>query len=114
MDMALRMFTQRGDYILSEEYAFATAIETAAPMGVNIVGIAMDGEGLLPESMDTVLSNWDTRRAAKPSILYTVPTGQNPTGATQSFERRKEVYRVAQKHDIYILEDEPYYFVCPR
>ncbi|KAI9720010.1 MAG: hypothetical protein M1812_003136 [Candelaria pacifica] len=113
MDMALRMFTQRGDYILAEEYAFATAIETAAPMGVNIVGIAMDDEGLLPESMDEILSKWDThaRRGSKPSILYTVPTGHNPTGATQSLERRRKVYKVAQKHDIYILEDEPYYYL---
>ena len=26
LDMALRMFTERGDYILAEEYTFATAI----------------------------------------------------------------------------------------
>lgn len=67
----------------------------------------------MPESLDEILSNWDekARGARKPHLLYTVPSGQNPTGATQLLERRKEVYRVSQKHDLYIIEDEPYYFL---
>ncbi|KAI9680036.1 MAG: Aromatic/aminoadipate aminotransferase 1 [Caeruleum heppii] len=114
LDMALRMFINRGDYILTEEYTFASALETALPMGVRAVGIEMDKEGLLPTSMDDILTNWNPaayRGAPKPWLLYTVPSGQNPTGATQGIERRREIYRVAQKHDLYILEDEPYYFL---
>lgn len=111
--MSYRMFTKRGDYILTEEYAFATAVETAAPMGVKVVGVKMDEEGLLPSSLDEILSNWDEvkRGAKKPFLLYTVPSGQNPTGATQGEQRRREIYKVSQKHDLYILEDEPYYFL---
>ena len=82
-------------------------------MGVRVCGIPIDAEGLLPESMDQILSTWDvaTRGARKPHLLYTVPTGQNPTGATQSGPRRRALYKVCQKHDIYIIEDEPYYFL---
>lgn len=113
LDMALRMFAERGDYMMTEEYTFATAVETAAPMGVKTLGIAMDDQGLLPSDLDHLLSTWDTgsRRARKPFLLYTVPSGQNPTGATQSATRRREIYVVAQKHDLFILEDEPYYFL---
>lgn len=114
LDVALRIFCEDGDYILSEEYTFATAVETAAPLGVKVVGIKMDEQGLLPESLDDILTNWDPSAhngARKPFVLYTVPTGQNPTGATQGTQRRRDIYRVAQKHDIYILEDEPYYFL---
>ncbi|KAF2084019.1 PLP-dependent transferase [Saccharata proteae CBS 121410] len=114
LDMAFRMFTERGDYILSEEYTFATAVETAAPMGVKVAGVKMDAEGLLPSSLDHILSTWDPAAhngARKPFLLYTVPSGQNPTGATQSTERRRQIYALAQKHDLYILEDEPYYFL---
>lgn len=107
------MLCNRGDYILMEEYTFASAQETALPLGLKVAPIRMDGEGLLPESLDEVLSNWDeaARGGPKPYVLYTIPTGQNPTGATQSAERRKAVYKVAQKHDVYIVEDEPYYFL---
>ncbi|RFU32478.1 hypothetical protein B7463_g3870, partial [Scytalidium lignicola] len=113
LDQTYRMFCERGDYIMSEEFTFVSAMETALPMGINCVGIKMDSEGLLPENMDEILSNWDEKKrgARKPFLLYTVPSGQNPTGATQGTERRKEIYKVAQKHDVYIIEDEPYYFL---
>lgn len=112
-DTALRLLTERGDYILMEEYTFSSAAETALPLGVKLASIRMDEQGLLPESMDEVLSNWDeaARGARKPYVLYTIATGQNPTGATQSGERRRAIYKVAQKHDVYIVEDEPYYFL---
>lgn len=114
LDMALRMFCQRGDYILSEEYTFSAAVETAAPMGIKVAGIKMDEEGLLPADLEHLLQTWHPSQrsgACKPFVLYTVPSGQNPTGATQSAGRRRAIYRVAQKHDLYIIEDEPYYFL---
>ena len=113
LDVALRMFANRGDFILTEEYTFSSAVETGLPMGVRAIGVKMDKEGLLPSNMDDILSGWDTktRGGPKPRLLYTVPTGQNPTGATQSEQRRKDLYTIAQKHDIYIFEDEPYYFL---
>lgn len=112
--MALRMFTTRGDYILMDDYTFASAVETAVPMGLHCLGVPMDSEGLIPSSLNEMLTNWDPaahNNALKPFILYLVPTGQNPTGTTQSEHRRKEIYAIAQKHDLYILEDEPYYFL---
>jgi len=43
--------------------------------------------------------------------LYTIPTGQNPSGATLSMERRQEVYKLAQEYNLLILEDDPYWFL---
>lgn len=111
LEMAFRMFCSRGDYMLTEEYTFATAVETAQPLGIKVAGVKMDAEGMLATDLDHVLSTWDARKGPKPFLLYTVPTGQNPTGATQSLVRRHEIYAVAEKHDVYILEDEPYYFL---
>jgi aromatic amino acid aminotransferase I len=113
LDQAFRMLCERGDYILAEQYTFSSAVETALPMGVKFLGIKMDDQGMIPEVLDEILSNWDfnVQGARKPFVLYTVPSGQNPTGATQGVARRRAIYKVAQKHDIYILEDEPYYFL---
>lgn len=111
--MAFRMFTKRGDYILAEEFTFSSAVETCQPLGCRFLGVPMDSEGILPDTLDTILSSWDAtaRAAPKPHLMYLVPTGQNPTGATQSLTRRKAVYKIAQKHDLIIIEDEPYYFL---
>jgi aromatic amino acid aminotransferase I / 2-aminoadipate transaminase len=120
----LRMLLERGDYIIMEEYTYSSAISTCGPMGIKIVGIDMDDQGMLPASLDTTLSHWDVsvRGARKPRVIYLVPysitqnlsnhrTGQNPTGASMFLQRRKDIYKICQKHDIIILEDEPYYFL---
>ncbi|KKO96834.1 aromatic amino acid aminotransferase [Trichoderma harzianum] len=114
LDMCLRMLTHEGDHILTDKYTFSTAIEMAKPMGINFIGIEMDSEGMLPTSLDKTLTNWDTEtnnNTRKPFLLYLIPTGQNPTGTTQSLQRRQDIYKVAQKHDLLILEDDPYYFL---
>jgi aromatic amino acid aminotransferase I len=116
LEQALRMLCDRsrGDSVVTDDFSFATALETLAPLGINAVGVRMDDEGLIPQALDDMLSKWDEKvrgGARKPHVLYTVPSGQNPTGATQGAQRRKDVYAVCQKHDLMIIEDEPYYFL---
>ncbi|KAG8625287.1 hypothetical protein KVT40_007038 [Elsinoe batatas] len=113
LDMSLRMFLNPGDYVLTEEYTFSAAVETTRQMGGRLLSIPIDSEGLIPSAIDSILTNWDpaARQARKPFLIYTVPTGQNPTGATMSLQRRRDLYAIAQKHDLFILEDEPYYFL---
>ena len=114
LDMLFRMIGKPDTYFLSEEYTFATVVETAAPYRMKCQGVPVDAEGLLPEEMDRILTNWDSSAhdgAPKPYILYTVPSGQNPTGATQGAERREALYAVSQKHDLVVIEDEPYFFL---
>ncbi|KAK0657352.1 pyridoxal phosphate-dependent transferase [Cercophora newfieldiana] len=116
LEQSLRMLCDRArnDAILTEEYSFSTAVETAMPLGIRVFGVPMDAEGLLPQELDSLLTNWDPserKGARKPHVLYTVPSGQNPTGATQGTQRRRDIYAVACKHDLFILEDEPYYFL---
>ena len=69
------MFLERGDYLLTEEFAFSSAVETALPMGAKMAPVKLDEEGLIPEDLDAVLSSWDekARGARKPFLLYTVP-----------------------------------------
>lgn len=75
LEVVFRMFLERGDYLLTEEFAFCSAVETALPMGARMVGVKLDEQGLIPEHMDEILSNWnvETRGARKPFLLYTVP-----------------------------------------
>ncbi|KAI0482638.1 putative L-kynurenine/alpha-aminoadipate aminotransferase [Xylariaceae sp. FL0804] len=114
LESALRMLCDRGrgDVLLTEEYSFSTALETAEPLGIGVVGVPMDGEGLLPAALDELLATWDdARRRPRPRVLYTVPSGHNPTGATQGAARRRAVYDVCRRHDVFIIEDEPYYYL---
>jgi len=44
-------------------------------------------------------------------MLYTVPTGTNPSGIVIPMERRREIYKLACEYDFLILEDDPYHFL---
>ena len=75
LEIVFRMFLERGDYLITEEFAFASAVETALPMGVGMCPVKLDEQGLIPEKLDEVLSNWDegSRGARKPFLVYFVP-----------------------------------------
>ena len=40
--------------------------------------------------------------------MYVIPEFQNPTGITWPLERRKAIMDIMNKHDIPIIEDDPY------
>ncbi|KAJ1987551.1 hypothetical protein GGI04_006127, partial [Coemansia thaxteri] len=106
---AVSLFCEPGDTILVERWTFPGALSSLAAARVKPVPVAMDGEGMLPEELDRTCRKWSG--AAAPRAVYLVPTGQNPTGTTMSLARRKAIYAVAQKHNLAIIEDDPYYFL---
>lgn len=107
-DATLRTFCTRGDVILVEDYSFSSALETANAQGVIQFPVPVDDFGIIPEKLESILNDWV---GPKPKLLYTIPTGQNPTGSSLSPERRKAIYKLAQDHDFIIIEDEPYYYL---
>lgn len=111
LEIVFRTFCKPNDWILVEDYTYSGTLDSAKNQSLNVMGIRMDGEGLLPDDLDFKLRAWDSCAGPKPFVLYTIPSGHNPTGATQSTERRKAIYQVAEKHDLYIVEDDPYHFL---
>ncbi|AMD22181.1 HGL159Wp [Eremothecium sinecaudum] len=112
-ESTLRIFCDRGDTIIAERFTFSSSLEAALAQGVRVVPALIDKDGIIPESLAELLETWEIKRPGvpKPKLLYTVPTGQNPTGTCLTDERREAIYRIAQKHDFLIVEDEPYYFL---
>lgn len=111
IEIALRMFCNRGDWILTEAFSYPGTLMAIRAQGLKALGIEMDDDGLLPEDLDAKLRNWDVSRGCKPFVLYMIPSGHNPTGITQPTDRKKAIYQVAERHDLLILEDDPYYFL---
>jgi DNA-binding transcriptional MocR family regulator len=76
--------------------------------------VKCDGSGLIPESLDSILRNWSRdqpKNQSRPKVLYTIPTGSNPTGASLSEERKQSIYSIASEYNLLILEDDPYYWM---
>lgn len=109
-----------GDVLLMEEFTFTPTLMMVKEAGATAVPIKLkvssDSEGLDLEYLTNLLENWETEKPGlrRPKALYTIPTGQNPTGLTQTLEFRKKVYALAEKYDFAIIEDDPYgYLTLP-
>lgn len=94
------MLMERGDACLVEEWTYPGAENSFIPLEVEMVPIKMDGQGVLPSHLEHVLSTWDEKKRGKkrPRVFYTIPTGQNPTGATMLGDRKKEIYDICVKY----------------
>lgn len=114
-DTTLRLFADRGDCVLTEQFTFSAAADAAHALGVQFVPVPSDLQGVVPEKLEELLSGWEATHGKNgkklPGVFYTIPTGQNPMGGTLPAERRKRVYEIMSKYDILIVEDEPYYFL---
>lgn len=103
--LALAALTRPGDIVMAEELCFYGLKSAAALLGRSLVGVRMDREGIMPEYLDIVCR----RTGAK--VLFCAPTLHNPTTATMSAERRREILDVCQRHDVMIAEDDVYGFM---
>jgi DNA-binding transcriptional MocR family regulator len=94
-----------GDTVLAAELTYPGMKGIAQMAGLRLRGIAMDEEGMLPHAIEAAC----LESSAK--ALYCVPTVQNPTCATMSQKRRKEIAQVAEAHDLLIIEDDVHAFM---
>ncbi len=100
LTVVLATFLRPGDTLAVEELTYPGVKALAQMLGLRLRGIALDGEGLVPESLDRICREGPVR------ALYCVPTAQNPTSVTMSEERRRRIIEVAQAHDLLVIEDD--------
>jgi DNA-binding transcriptional MocR family regulator len=96
----LAAFTKPGDTILAESLSFPGLRAAAEFLSLNVTGIAMDDQGILPDDF--------ARKASNARLLYCNPTLHNPTTATMSDERRREIAQIAKQKNVIVLEDDVY------
>jgi DNA-binding transcriptional MocR family regulator len=78
----------------------------AARLGVTLVPIAMDGEGIRPDALAKA------HRAGALGAVYLQPVMQNPLGHTMGAARREEILRLVRKLEVMIIEDLVYGFLA--
>ena len=60
-----------GDWILAEEWTYASALICAQPWGIKMAPVAVDGEGLCAVDLRRVLTEWnDVERGGKRFISH--------------------------------------------
>lgn len=91
-----------GDVVAVEEPTYLAALQCFQLAGAKVVPVASDDQGMVPSSLEEVL------KRDHPTLVYVVPTFANPSGRTQPSTRRKEIAALTEKHNTWLVEDDPY------
>ena len=102
LDLICTVFTRPGEVIFVEEPTYFLSLGIFQDHLLQIVPIPTDGQGLDVDALEAALK-WH-----KPALVYTIPTFQNPTGASLSSGRRKRLVELSQEHGFLIVADEVY------
>jgi len=109
---AFEMMMDKGSGVLVEDFVYSGTLSIMNPYQPKYHTIESDNNGMIPESLQKVLSQWTPGEDSQaPKFLYINPTGANPTGTVLPLERRKEIYRLCCEYNLLLLEDDPYFYL---
>lgn len=103
MELSCKVFCNEGDEVICENPSFIGSLNSFRSLGATPVGVELDDDGMNLEALEAALASHP-----KAKLLYVIPTFQNPSGRTTSYEKRVAIYELARKYDIIIVEDNPY------
>lgn len=97
MTVVCQLFTKRGDVIFVDSPAYFLSFYTFRDCGLKVVEVPTDSDGLSVEEVERRLKNGE-----RPSILYTVPIANNPTGVSMSEERKRRLVELSREYNFKI------------
>jgi 2-aminoadipate transaminase len=100
--LVCQLYLEPGDVVLVEAPTFVHAIQVFKMFEVRCIACETDDHGLVIEDVESKIKQYS------PKMIYAIPTFQNPSGRTMSLERRTALAELGNRHDIVILEDDPY------
>lgn len=102
METSISALCRPGDTVLTEPLTYPGMKALAGQWDIKLAPVACDGEGILPDALE------DAIRQHAPRALYTMPTLQNPTSATMSEGRRRALAAIAERAEMFVIEDDVY------
>lgn len=103
MDIVAKTFLNEGDTLICEAPSFVGALNTFRSYNVELTGVTVEPDGMNMEELEEkLIANPNTK------LIYTIPNFQNPSGVTMSLEKRHQLYELAKKYNVLIIEDNPY------
>ncbi len=104
LDLACKLFVDPGDYVSVESPTYTNGSATALSYEARLLEIPVDAEGMV---IDDLIAQAE-QTGHRPSVIYTVPTFQNPSGASMSLPRRQQLLEIAHDWGSVIIDDDPY------
>ncbi|MFJ2771166.1 PLP-dependent aminotransferase family protein [Streptomyces sp. NPDC087300] len=91
-----------------EDLTYPLVRSIAERIGVRLVPVATDGEGLIPAALA------EAHRSAPLAAVYVQPTLQNPLSVTAGDRRRAQLAAAVREYGIVAVEDTTWAFLAPE
>ncbi len=102
MAAALSATTHPGDVVLADAVTHHLVISLCRALGLTLIGVEGDAAGMLPEALDRACRAHDAR------VVVTMPALTAPTAGLMDEGRRREIARLAARHDLTLIENDAY------
>jgi 2-aminoadipate transaminase len=107
LDLVNGLLLAPGDTVLIERDSYQGSLNRLARLGVEMMGIPLDGQGMRIDAVEAALEDLE-RRGIRAKYIYTIPTVQNPTGTVMPEQRRFDLLRLSERYAVPIFEDDCY------
>ncbi|MDA0644326.1 MULTISPECIES: PLP-dependent aminotransferase family protein [Nonomuraea] len=97
---AFRALAAPGTQVLVETPTYPGALAAAKAAGLRATAVPVDRDGVRPDLLAEAFAVTGAR------VFLCQPTLQNPTGATLTLERRRQVLEVARAAGAFVIEDD--------
>ncbi|WP_328998698.1 PLP-dependent aminotransferase family protein [Kribbella sp. NBC_00709] len=102
LDLFCKIFVDPGDLVVVESPTYTNGSATALSYGAELLEVPVDADGMIVDDLPRLLDG------RTPKAIYTIPTFQNPSGATLSLERRHRLLELARSWGSMVIDDDPY------
>jgi 2-aminoadipate transaminase len=102
LDLIGKTMISPGDKVIVEGPTFLATIQCFRLYGADIQSAPIDAHGVQVDRLEQLIVEH------KPKFVYLIPTFGNPSGALLSLERRRRILELAVKHQVLVVEDDPY------
>jgi 2-aminoadipate transaminase len=110
LDLVARLMLNPGEGVLTENPSYVNTILDWKQWGAIVTGVKIDENGLDTGELEVTVKRLK-RDGKVVKLIYTIPTGQNPSGITMSNDRRKHLLEIAGEHDLLVVEDGAYNYL---
>jgi len=108
VDIVCRAFLDPGDTVFLEGPTFTWSLRVLGNYVSDLVQFPLDEDGVDVDALADELAARRREGRQLPTLFYTIPNFQNPTGVTLSRDRRERLLDLASEYDFVILEDDAY------
>jgi DNA-binding transcriptional MocR family regulator len=108
LDLAARRLVRPGDVVLVDDPGYANQLFGLRFIGAQLVGVPRTPQGWDLVALEAALVEH------KPSVFFTQPRLQSPTGSVATMAQLHRVLQLAEKHDVLIVENDIYADLDPE